>query len=274
MKLFKKFCRFFALAIYLIIAIIPLYWILVTSLKDVKNVFIFPVRYLPESICIDSYINLFKYTNFLIYFKNSLIVSLVAASGALIITIFSGYGLSRYHFKSKQLIITLLFFTQTVPSFLVLIPLYDMFSKVGMLDKLPTLMLLYMNLMIPFSVIMSKSFFDRIPFSIEEAAQVDGCTKLQSIFKIVFPLTLPGIAAIFSYTFINTWNELFLAVMFINSDNKMTIPVALNSFNSKIGVGWDIMSAGIIVSLLPTIIIFAFAQRYIVAGLTGGAVKE
>ena len=177
-------------------------------------------------------------------------------------------------FKSKQLIITLLFFTQTVPSFLVLIPLYDMFSKVGMLDKLPTLMLLYMNLMIPFSVIMSKSFFDRIPFSIEEAAQVDGCTKLQSIFKIVFPLTLPGIAAIFSYTFINTWNELFLAVMFINSDNKMTIPVALNSFNSKIGVGWDIMSAGIIVSLLPTIIIFAFAQRYIVAGLTGGAVKE
>ena len=257
MKLFKNFADFcfgniFNNSYY------PTILILVTSLKDVKNVFIFPVRYLPESICIDSYINLFKYTNFLIYFKNSLIVSLVAASGALIITIFSGYGLSRYHFKSKQLIITLLFFTQTVPSFLVLIPLYDMFSKVGMLDKLPTLMLLYMNLMIPFSVIMSKSFFDRIPFSIEEAAQVDGCTKLQSIFKIVFPLTLPGIAAIFSYTFINTWNELFLAVMFINSDNKMTIP-ALNSFNSKIGVGWDIMSAGIIVSLLPTIIIFAFA---------------
>ncbi len=274
MKLFKKFLRFFALTIYLIIAIIPLYWILVTSLKDVKNVFVFPVRYLPDKICFSSYISLFQYTNFHIYFKNSLIVALVAASGALIVTIFSGYSLSRYRFKSKQLIITLLFFTQTVPSFLVLIPLYDMFSKVGMLDKLPTLMLLYMNLMIPFSVIMSKSFFDRIPFSIEEAAQVDGCTRIQSIFKIVFPLTLPGIAAIFSYTFINTWNELFLAVMFINSDNKMTIPVALNSFNSKIGVGWDIMSAGIIISLLPTIIIFAFAQRYIVAGLTGGAVKE
>lgn len=273
MKIIEKFMKFIALMLYLILAIIPLYWIIITSVKDIKEVFVFPIKYLPQVISFESYRSLFAFTNFAIYFRNSLMVALTASFGALFITMFSGYAMSRYGFKFKRNILISLFFTQAIPSFLVLVPLYTMFAKAGMLDKLPSLMILYINIMIPFSMIMAKSFFDRIPISLEEAAQVDGCSRLQALFKIVLPLTLPGLSAIFSFCFINTWNELFLAVMFINSDLKMTIPVALNSFISKIGVGWDIMSAGIVISLIPTLIIYAFAQRYIVAGLTGGAVK-
>jgi len=273
LKIIEKFMKFIALMLYLILAIIPLYWIIITSLKDKKEVFVFPIKYLPHVINFESYRKLFAFTNFAIYFRNSLVVALTASFGTLFIAIFSGYAMSRYGFKFKRIILISLFCAQVIPSYLVLIPLYTMFSKVGMLDKLPSLMILYTNIMIPFSVIMAISFFDRIPISLEEAAKVDGCSRLQALFKIVIPLTLPGLSAIFSFCFINSWNELFLAVMFINSDLKRTIPVALNSFISKIGVGWDIMSAGIVISLIPTVIIFAFAQRYIVAGLTEGAVK-
>jgi len=186
---------------------------------------------------------------------------------------FSGYAISRYGFRFKKYILLALFFTQSIPMFMIMVPLYTIFSKVGMIDKLITLIILYTNMMIPFSAIMAKAFFDRIPISLEEAAQIDGCSRLQALFRIVIPLTLPGLSAIFSFNFVNTWNELFLAVMFMNSDVRMTIPVALNSFVSKSGIGWDIMSAGLVVALIPAVFVFAFAQRYIVAGLTGGAIK-
>ena len=120
---------------------------------------------------------------------------------------------------------------------------------------------------------MSRSFFDRIPESLEEAAKIDGCNLIQSIIHVVLPLTLPGIAAIFCFAFVNIWNELFIAVMMINKAAKYTVPVALNSFISKAGVSWDLMSAGIVVSLLPTMIVFGIGQKYIVAGLTDGGVK-
>ncbi len=102
---------------------------------------------------------------------------------------------------------------------------------------------------------------------------IDGCTPVQVIFKVIIPLSLPGISAIFSFSFINIWNELFLAVMLLSSESNMTIPVALNSFISKAGISWGVLSAGIVVALLPTIIVFAFAQRYIIMGLTEGAIK-
>jgi len=261
------------LMIYLIFALIPLYWIIITSLKGPKEIYVFPIKYLPEIISFESYRQLFAFTNFAIYFRNSLTVALIASFGALFVALFSGYAISRCGFRFKKYILLSLFFTQMIPTFLIMFPLYKAFSQAGMIDKLITLIILYTNMMIPFSAIMAKTFFDRIPVSLEEAAQIDGCNRQQALFKIVIPLTLPGLSAVFSFSFINTWNELFLAVMFLNSDVKYTIPVVLNSFISKTGVGWDIMSAGLVISLLPTMIVFAFTQRYIVAGLTRGAIK-
>jgi multiple sugar transport system permease protein len=273
MNIIKKVTRFIALMIYLIFALIPLYWIIITSLKGPKEIYTFPIKYLPEIISFESYRQLFAFTNFAIYFRNSLVIALIASFVTLLITVFSGYAISRYGFRFKKYILLSLFFTQMIPMFLIMVPLYKTFSQVGMIDKLITLIILYTNMMIPFSVIMAKAFFDVIPVSLEEAAQIDGCSRQQALFKIVVPLTLPGLSAIFSFSFINAWNELFLAVMFLNSDVNLTIPVALNSFISKAGIGWDIMSAGLVIALLPTIIVFAFLQRYIVAGLTKGAIK-
>lgn len=273
MKYTGKIFRFIALGLYLLFAILPLYWILVTSFKGPKEIYTFPIKYLPSPITFASYKNIFTFTHFGIYFRNSLIAALAGSTGALLITMFGGYAISRYGTRAKRHMLLALFFTQMVPMFMIMVPLYTMFSKIGMVNKLTTLVILYTNMMIPFSAIMAKGFFDRIPVSLEEAALIDGCNRTQALFKIVLPLTLPGLSAIFSFSFVNTWNELFLAVIFLNSDSTMTIPVALNSFISKAGIGWDVMSAGLVIALIPTIIVFAFAQRYIVAGLTKGAVK-
>jgi multiple sugar transport system permease protein len=121
---------------------------------------------------------------------------------------------------------------------------------------------------------MARGFFVRIPRSLEEAAMIDGCSKIGALFRITVPLAMPGIAAIFSFSFINDWNELFTAALFLNSDDKYTIPVALYSFISKAGIQWGVLSAGLVVALIPTIIVFAFMQRFIISGLTQGALKE
>lgn len=273
-KAFSSIGRVIALTLFLIFALFPLVWIIITSLKDPKEIFTFPLRYIPSKISFSSYHKLFSFNNFGIYFRNSILVTFLGSLGSLLLALFSGYALSRY--KKKALrgnVLLILYFSQMIPSFLLMTPLYIMIAKIGGLDKLWVLAIVYIATTLAFNTIMSKSFFDRIPVSIEEAALVDGCNTSQSLFKVVLPIMAPGLAAIFSFSFVNIWNELFIAVMFLSDPTKTTIPVALNSFISKAGISWDILSAGLVVSLLPTMLIFAFGQKYIVAGLTEGGVK-
>nr|WP_321305499.1 carbohydrate ABC transporter permease [uncultured Sphaerochaeta sp.] len=262
------------LCLYLLAAILPLYWIVVTSLKGPKEIYTMPLKYFPSSATLDSYRKLFSFSNFSLYFRNSLIVALVSSFLAMFVSVLSGFSLSRYpQQRTKGILQLALYFTQTIPTFIIMVPIFTMFSKIGWVDRTASLMLVYVATVIAFSTIMSKSFFDRIPVSLEEAAKIDGCSMFQSLYHVILPVTLPGMAAIFSFAFINIWNELFLAVMLLMSDQKMTVPVALNSFISKAGISWDVMSAGIVIALLPTMIVFGIGQKYIVAGLTEGSVK-
>jgi multiple sugar transport system permease protein len=274
MKLLSKILKIVLLGVFLVLALGPLYWVIVTSLKGSREIYAFPIRYWPESFNLENYQYLFTISNFGVYFKNSILVSLIAATGALIISMFSGYALSRFRDRRVKLILLLaMYFTQIIPTFMLMSPLFTSFAKIGMTDSIVAITLVYIAMMIAFSTIMAKSFFDRIPIALEEAAMTDGCTRTQTLIKVVIPLTLPGLAAIFSFAFVNIWNELFLAVMLLSSEHNMTVPVALNSFISKAGVSWGVLSAGIVVALLPTMIVFAFAQKYIVMGLTEGGVK-
>ena len=263
--------RVIILALFLLVAVLPLFWIFVTSLKGAKELYAIPLIYWPENPTFDAYKRLFSYSNFGRYFLK---VTVIASVGAMVISILSGFALSRLKaVKAKGFLEVLMYFTQTIPSFMLMVPLFTMFSKMKLVDNHGTLIFVYIGTVVAFCTIMSRSFFDRIPASLEEAARIDGCNMLQSIIHVVLPTTLPGIAAIFCFAFINIWNELFLSVMLINKSSKYTVPVALNSFISKAGVSWDLMSAGIVVALLPTMIVFGIGQKYIVAGLTDGGVK-
>lgn len=266
--------RVIILALFLLVAVLPLFWIFVTSLKSAKELYALPLVYWPKEPSFQAYKKLFSYSNFGVYFLNSLKVTLIASIGAMAVSTCSGFALSRLKArKLKSKIEILLYFTQTVPSFMLMVPLFMMFSKLKLVDNHFSLSIIYIATVVAFCTIMARSFFDRIPVSLEEAAKIDGCNLAQSIIHIVLPTTLPGIAAIFCFAFINIWNELFISVMIINKTSLYTIPVALNSFISKAGVSWDLMSAGIVVALVPTMIVFGIGQKYIVAGLTEGGVK-
>ena len=266
--------RVIILCCFLLSATLPLFWIFITSIKSGTELYSIPLVYWPKEPTIAAYQRLFTYSNFGRYFRNSLFVTLTSSVVAMILSVMSGFALSRFRRKRlKGILELLLYFTQTIPSFMIMLPLFMFFSKLKLVDNLPILAVIYVATVIAFCTIMSRSFFDRIPVSLEEAAKIDGCTLAQSIVHVVLPLTLPGIAAIFCFAFVNIWNELFIAVMMINKASKYTVPVALNSFISKAGVSWDLMSAGIVVSLLPTMIVFGIGPKYIVAGLTEGGVK-
>lgn len=132
---------------------------------------------------------------------------------------------------------------------------------------------MYTVMTIPFCTIMLRGFFQRIPSSLEEAAMIDGNSRLSALFRVIIPVMLPGISATFIFAFVQNWNELFMAIMFIDREESKTIPVAMNSFITKFNIDWGTMSAATMLSAIPTFILFAFGQRYIVAGLTQGAEK-
>ncbi|RKX54010.1 MAG: carbohydrate ABC transporter permease [Thermotoga sp.] len=273
-KFYIKIIRLILLSIFLIFSVFPLVWIFLTSIKPADEVYTFPVRYFPREPTLEAYRYLFSFANFGVYFKNSVMVSMTASIVSTYFALLSGYVLARKKFKFKKLLILALFFAQMIPSYLIMIPQYSMFSKLGLIDKLTGITIVYMGIGASFSTIMARGFFLRIPRSLEEAAMIDGCSEVSALFRITVPLMLPGISAVFSFSFVNTWNELFTAVLFLNSDRKMTVPVALYSFISKAGIKWNVLSAGLVVALLPTMLVFAFAQRFIIQGLTQGSVKE
>ena len=260
-KAISKTFKGLALGLYLAFALAPILWIFITSIKPPEDIYTFPIKYWTQKPSFEAYRYLFGFANFSRYFGNSLFVTFFASIVSTFFALFSGYALSRFPFKGKGILMIFLFFTQ-------------MFSSLKLTNNLFGIIIIYIGLGATFSTIMAKGFFDRIPVSMEEAALIDGCNRVGVLFRITVPLLLPGLAAIFSFSFVNNWNELFTAALFLDSDSKMTVPVALYSFISKAGIQWNVLGAGIIVALVPTMIVFFFAQKYIVAGLTQGAVKE
>lgn len=261
------------LGIFFVIMVFPLYWIVITSLKPRKEIFSMPIRYWPETITFENYANIFRTSKFHVYIGNSLLVSIIAAVIVIFIATLSGYVMARFQFRGHKQIMMAFFSTQMLPGFISLAPLYLLMSDMNLINNRLSLVIMYTVMLIPFSTIMLRGFFQRIPSSLEEAAMIDGCSRLTALLRVIIPVMMPGIASTFIFAFVQNWNELFMAVMFLDDEAMKTLPVAMNSFVMKFDVDWGSMSAGTILSVIPTVVLFAFAQRYIVEGLTQGAEK-
>lgn len=276
MKIKKTFLlagRIFILALFLLGVILPIYWMFITSLKAPADIATLDIQYWPKNLTWGNYENVINGSNFLLYLKNSAFVAAVSSAFVLVVAITGGYGLARYSYKGKGLTMVAFLITQMIPMTLLLIPMFLIFSSLKLQDTLASLIVLYVVLNVPFCVITMQGFFMNIPVVIEEAARIDGCTKFQTICKIVLPVMLPGIIAVFIFAFVGAWNDLLGGIMFINSEAKKTIPVGLSYYVGQFSVNWGEMSAGGILALLPSAALFAFAQKYIVEGMTSGAVK-
>jgi len=273
-KRLKLLLKIMVLACFLGLTMFPFVWMLLTSLKGTQGeIYAFPVKYLPDPVSMVNYVAMLWKGNFGRYMVNSLFTSAIAGFGAVFIAILASYVISRFHFRFKNVLLLFFLVTQMIPMFIMLAPLYQLLAKAKMLNDLRSLAMLYTNMMIPFSVVTLCGFFDSVPKSLEEVAWIDGCGCVSALFRVVVPVIMPGIAATFIFAFINSWNELFMAVMFIDVDKFKTIPVGLNGLILKYDIKWGEMAAGTIMSLVPTMCLFAFAQKYMVEGLTAGSVK-
>ena len=273
-KFILDFFKYGVLLLFLVIVMFPFFWMLVTSLKGSQaEIYAFPVQYLPQKPSLVNYISMLWKGNFGRYMSNSLLVSTVAATFASMIGIGAGYILSRFKFRLKSPLLLFYLITQMIPTFIMLPSLYQMLSKHHMLNTIWVMALLYTNMMIPFSVVTLRGFFDGISSTLEEAAWIDGCSYGAALRKIIIPVMKPGIAATFIFAFINSWNELFMAIMFIDKDKYKTIPVGLNALILKYDIKWGEMAAGTVMALIPTILLFSVAQKYMIEGLTAGSVK-
>ena len=274
-KVFLQTGKIIVLALYLAFVIFPIYWMIITSFKyNTEIINAQKLSYFPEKITSENYNQLFAMYDYGNMLKNSLIISLSSGFCVTMLSIFGGYGLARYKFNSKTLFLLFFLVTQMIPGILVIIPLYIIFSKMNIVNTRLSLFIFYLISNLPFCVITMRSFFERIPYTLEEAATVDGCTKLQTLRKIVLPVMFPGIVAVFVFAFIGAWNELIAGTIFINTPNFWTIPIGLKSLIGKYDVKWGVLMAGGVLALLPTAVMFALMQRFVVEGLTAGAVKE
>ncbi|MFE7138654.1 carbohydrate ABC transporter permease [Streptomyces sp. NPDC057644] len=268
-----KAARIGFLTLWLIFTIFPLYWITITSFKPAGDIFTFPLAYWPEDFSLENYSGLFSSSQFGTYLLNSLIVSAVAGTVATVISMLSAYVLARFEFRTKTALLMAALVTQMIPSFIALGPLYLLMTDLGLVDNRLGLVLVYIAVCIPFCTVMLRGFFANIPDTLEEAAMIDGCSRLGALFRVLLPVMKPGIVAAFIFNFVNCWNELFLSVTLMNSDDNKTVPTALNGFISSFNIDWGSMSAAAVLTILPTMVLFAFASRHIVQGLTAGAVK-
>jgi multiple sugar transport system permease protein len=265
--------KYAAILFYLTFALFPLYWLLKIAVTPDRLIYTDGTRLWPSEFTLSNFTAVLFQTDFLSYFTNSLIVSLGTAALTTLFAAGAGYAFSRFNFGGKRLIIALMLITQMFPLLMIIAPIYKIIASLGLLNSLTSLIIVYTAFNIPFATFLMQSFFDGIPKDLEEAAMMDGCSRLQALRKVILPLTLPGLGATLGFVFTAAWSELLFALMLISKNDTMTFPVGLLTFVSKFSVDWGQMMAAGVLALVPSCLFFIFIQRYLVQGLTAGAVK-
>ena len=256
----------------LIFILFPFYWTFITSVKPDTELY-GAVSYWPSVVMWDNYKELFTTTvNFFNAMKNSFIAAGLTTLLSLTASTLAAYAFSRYRFAGRKFLMALFLSNNMFPTVLLMIPLYTIMRKLGLLYTPWALVLAYTTFTLPFSVMLLNGFFDDLPVSLEEAAMVDGCDRRMAFTKIVLPIIGPSLVATGVYIFMTSWNEYTFAVMFTNNASR-TIPVALKSLIGQLGVDWGLLTSGGIITIIPVCIMFFFAQKRLVEGLTAGAVK-
>jgi multiple sugar transport system permease protein len=262
-----------AILCYIAFALFPLFWLLKVAVTPNDLLYTEGVRLWPSHATLDHFSFVLEHSAFPVFFRNSLTV---AASTAVTVTIcasLSGYALSRFTFRAKYWIIGLMLVTQMFPLVMLVAPIFKILSPLHLTNSLVGLVIVYTAFNVPFATFLMQSFFDGIPKDLEEAAMIDGATQFVAFRQIILPLTLPGIAATLGFVFTAAWSELLFALMLISGNDAATFPVGLLTFVSKFSVDFGQMMAAGVLALIPAGIFFLLIQRYLVQGLTAGAVK-
>ncbi len=268
----KKIVLPLGLTLALIWTLFPYAWILATSLKPNRDIFV-ESSIIPKRFTWDHYIYILNDDQFRVYFRNSAIVAVSTTIIAMFVAILAAYALTRLRFTGRTFLARTTIVTYLIPASLLFIPLFQVAFQLHLTDKIGGLIVIYLIFSVPFSTWMTISYFNTVPSELQDAALVDGATRLRALFSIFIPLSLPALAVVALFTFTNAWNEFLFALLLIGRDSQKTLPVGLTDFVRGDTYQWGRLMAGSLLASLPPVIIYFVSQRWVVSGLAGGAVK-
>ena len=226
-----------------------------------------------ENSGMDTYVTLFTDTQFLLWMKNSIVISIAVTILGVALASTSAYAFSRYKFKGRQLGMTSLLTTQMFPATMLLLPFFIILSKLGLINSYVGLAIIYSSTALPFCIWQMKGFYDTIPQALEESAYLDGCNQFQAFYKIVLPLSTPALVITALFSFMASWSEYVVAAIILQDPELYTLPLGLKSFQSSLATEWGLYAAGAVVISIPVVVLFISLARFLVSGLTMGSVK-
>jgi multiple sugar transport system permease protein len=265
--------RMLAAAAVVINGFFPAVWILLTSLKFESELVSKPITYLPHNPTLSNYVQAFSDQPLLRYMGNSVLVAVVATVASLLVSALAAYAIARLNLKHRQLILTCIVASSMFPLVTLLVPIFETMRALGLLNTYTALVLPYVVLNLPVCTLVLVSFFQSIPKDLENAAMIDGCTRLGALWRVVVPLAAPGVFTAGILAFVNAWDEFLLALSLNSSASMRTLPVGITLYQGEFTFPWPIISAALIVAIVPIAVLIAAFQERVVGGLTQGGLK-
>ncbi|MFI1677469.1 carbohydrate ABC transporter permease [Streptomyces sp. NPDC020607] len=256
------------LGLYLLFTLIPFYWILLFALRPTGS-----TSLVPWPLTFEHFDKVWTERSFATFFQNSVLVGVASMVMTTLVALAGGYALARFDFRIKRGFMLALLCSQFIPGALMLVPLFQIFAELQMINSLGSVIVAETVFQLPLSMILLSGFIKNVPYALEEAAWVDGCGRFRAFLAIVLPMLRPGLIAVGSFAFVHSWNHFLFALMFLSDQGKQTIPVGLATLMGADSVDLGALAAGGVVAAVPVVIVFAFIQKWLVTGFSAGAVK-
>lgn len=256
------------LGLYLLFTLVPFYWMLLFAVRPADS-----NSLVPWPVTFEHFTKVWNDRSFSLFFQNSALVGVCTLISTTLVALAGGYALARFNFAIKKLFMLALLCSQFIPGALMLVPLFQIFKNLQMINSLGSVVIAETVFQLPLSIILISGFIKNVPYSLEEAAWVDGCSRLQAFRIVVLPMLRPGLIAVGSFAFVHSWNHFLFALMFLMDQDKQTIPVGLSTLIGADAVDFGALAAGGVISAVPVVIVFAFIQKWLITGFSAGAVK-
>jgi len=274
MRGFKQIVLLVVSLVIVLIFMFPFYWMLITSIKPISEVVTSPPIFIPRNPTLDAYYTVFTKWSMGRYLLNSFIIAFPTTVITITLGVMAAYGLARFQIKGLRIFLLVLLVSMLLPDVSLVLPLFMIFSKIGLLGKFPSVILADVMLQLPFVILILRPYFSKIPKTLEEAARIDGCSFLGALLRIIIPLALPGIITATILTFLFTWGEFTFALTFLSRSEMQPITIGIYNTIGQYGIRYNLLMANSMIAIIPVVLIFIFFQRYIRGGLMVGGLKE
>ena len=269
----KKLATHAILIFFSFIAIYPVLQVVTISLRPGDKLLSTSLEIIPENASLHSYVELFTGRPFLLWVANSAYISITVTLTGVVLAAMAGYVFSRFSFRGKKTGLLSLLVTQMFPATMLLLPLYIMMIKFGLINTFLGLIITYTATALPFCIWTMKGYYDTIPISLEEAARIDGCNQFQAFYKVILPLAAPALVITGLFSFMTAWSEYIVAAQILQDSNLWTLPLGLKSFEANMSTEWGLYGAASLVVMIPVVVLFLVLSKWLVSGLTLGSVK-